>query len=175
MTPTSRTIALAMCAGLALAACGKKASTSPPGSSGAPSGTPATATVQTMSVSGVGTVLVAGNGRTLYALTADQGGNPTCAASATCRGAWPPLLLPTGTTAPQGSAGVTSSMLGTVKDPNGQTQVTYNSWPLYMFSGDSGPGQSNGEGIVSFGGTWYAMGLSGAPVKPSGSSSNGGY
>ena len=65
-------------------------------------------------------------------------------------------------------------MLGTVKDPNGKTQATYNGWPLYMYSGDSGPAQSGGEGIVSFGGTWYAMGPSGTSVKSSGSSPAGG-
>jgi predicted lipoprotein with Yx(FWY)xxD motif len=170
MKPTPRTMALVMAVGLILAACGKKASTPNSGSSAASS-----ATVQTMSVSGLGSVLVAENGRTLYVLTADQGGTPTCASSSACAGLWPPLLLPAGTTAAKAVAGVTSSKLGTVQDPNGKTQVTYNSWPLYMYSGDSGPAQSNGEGIVSFGGTWYAMSPSGASVKSSGSSSGGGY
>jgi predicted lipoprotein with Yx(FWY)xxD motif len=170
MNLTPRTIALVMGVGLILAACGKTAPIPNSGSAAASS-----ATVQTMSVSGLGTVLVAGSDRTLYVLTADQGGTPTCASSSACAGLWPPLLLPPGTTTAKAVAGVTSSKLGTVQDPNGKTQVTYNSWPLYMYSGDSGPAQSNGEGIVSFGGTWYAMSPSGASIKSSGSSSGGGY
>jgi Secreted repeat of unknown function len=61
------------------------------------------------------------------------------------------------------------------KTRTARPKVTYNSWPLYMYSGDSDPAQSNGEGIVSFGGTWYAISPSGASVKSSGSSSGGGY
>jgi hypothetical protein len=36
-------------------------------------------------------------------------------------------------------------------------QVTFNSYPLYTFSGDSGSLQSHGEGISGFGGTWYLV------------------
>ena len=45
--------------------------------------------------------------------------------------------------------------------------VTYNSWPLYTFSGDSGPGRVNGQGITNFGGTWYVLNVSGNPVTSS--------
>ena len=123
-----------------------------------------TATVETKSVSSLGTVLVAGNGRTLYLLTADSAGKPTCTASP-CIGVWPPLLLPASATSPEAGAGATASLLGTATGAGGATQVTYKGWPLYMYSGDSGPGQNNGEGISSFGGTWYAISPTGQPVK----------
>jgi len=32
--------------------------------------------------------------------------------------------------------------------------VTFNSFPLYTFAGDSGARQSHGEGVKAFGGTW---------------------
>ncbi len=51
---------------------------------------------------------------------------------------------------------------------------TYKSWRVYEYTGDSGPGQANGQGLTSFGGTWYALSPSGQPVKSS-SSSGGGY
>lgn len=52
--------------------------------------------------------------------------------------------------------------------------------PVYTFTGDSGSGQTHGEGIHSFGGVWYAVSPAGAPVLPasgtaSSSSSGGGY
>ena len=37
--------------------------------------------------------------------------------------------------------------------------------------GDSAAGQANGEGITSFGGTWYVLDPSGMAVKQSGGSS----
>jgi hypothetical protein len=62
-------------------------------------------------------------------------------------------------------SGVQASLLGTVTRSDGSKQVTYGGHPLYMFSGDSAAGQVNGEGITSFGGTWYALDASGQPVK----------
>jgi hypothetical protein len=34
-------------------------------------------------------------------------------------------------------------------------QVTLNGHPLYTYVGDGRPGQANGQGLASFGGTWY--------------------
>jgi hypothetical protein len=39
---------------------------------------------------------------------------------------------------------LTSETGGTVKDAGGNLEVTYNHWPLYTFSGDSGPGVAGG-------------------------------
>jgi hypothetical protein len=39
---------------------------------------------------------------------------------------------------------LTSETVGTVKDAGGNLEVTYNHWPLYTFSGDSGPGVARG-------------------------------
>ena len=46
--------------------------------------------------------------------------------------------------------------LGTVKIAGG-LQVTDNGDPLYRFSVDKAPGDSKGEGISSFGGTWHVV------------------
>jgi predicted lipoprotein with Yx(FWY)xxD motif len=57
-------------------------------------------------------------------------------------------------------------------DVNGQ-QVEYEGNLLYTFSGDTAAGQAQGEGIQSFGGTWYVV----TPTLsvPSGVSTSGGY
>lgn len=154
-----------------VAACGSSSSpgTAASSSSGAAAGTSPSAavTISAKSVSGFGTVLVNGQGRTLYMLTSEKGGKITCTSSNGCTKIWPEIALPKGTTAAKAGSGVQSSMLGTVKDASGNLEVTFNGWPLYTFSGDSGPGAAKGEGITHFGGTWYVLNTSGNPVTSS--------
>ena len=172
---------LALGTAATVAACGSSSSSTAAGSPGssAPAGasSAASATISAKSVPGVGTVLVNGQGQTLYMLTSEKGGKITCTQANGCIQAWPETLLTSGATAAAGS-GVQSSLLGTVKDASGNLEVTYNHWPLYTFSGDSGPGVAKGQGLTSFGGTWYVLSGSGNPVTSSPSrtaSSGGGY
>jgi hypothetical protein len=89
---------------------------------------------------------------------------------------WPGLPLPTGSSGAKAGTGVEASLLGTKKLSDGKTYPTYNGWLIYEYAGDSGSGQAKGQGITSFGGTWYALNASGNPVtSTSGGSSGGGY
>ncbi|HEX4629064.1 MAG TPA: hypothetical protein VH137_09765 [Gemmatimonadales bacterium] len=153
MTHPSRPIAiLASAAGLALAplavaACGgggATASTTPKAS------TPPTS-VGTASTR-LGTVLVSSQGRTLYLFTHDSGTTSMC--SGACATAWPPL---TSSGAPTATSGANASLLGTTKRADGTTQVTYNGHPLYTFASDMSPGETGGQGVVAFGGSWFAV------------------
>lgn len=122
-------------------------------------------TISTRSVAGVGTVLVNGSdGRTLYLLTSEQGGNLTCTDDNGCTKVWPDTELPAGVSAATAGPGVDASMLGTVKSADGHLYPTYAGWPLYEYAGDQGAGQANGQGIVSFGGTWETLTPAGTPV-----------
>jgi hypothetical protein len=56
-------------------------------------------------------------------------------------------VLPAGDTTPRGGPGVTG--LGTVTLGDGDLQLTYNSEPLYTFTGDSGH-SVNGNGVGPF-------------------------
>jgi peptidoglycan hydrolase-like protein with peptidoglycan-binding domain len=148
------------------------ATTAPPAATDAPRPTPtlppaattaapadgAAATVVTAD-SGLGSILTAANGMTVYLYTPDAQGAPTCTDA--CTGAWPPLTV---ADAGQLSAGdgVDASLLGTVAHPEAGTQVTYNGWPLYFFSGDSAPGDTNGQGS---GGVWYVLDAAGNAIK----------
>jgi predicted lipoprotein with Yx(FWY)xxD motif len=126
----------------------------------------------------VGTVLVNGQGQTLYMLTSEKGGKITCTQANGCTQAWPETLVTNGATRARAGSGVQASLLGMVKDASGNLEVTYNHWPLYTFSGDSGSGVAKGQGLTSFGGTWYVLSGSGNPVTSSQSgnaSSGGGY
>ena len=116
--------------------------------------------VATAEASGVGTVLVNADGFTLYYLKTDAHREVTCTGD--CAKNWPPDLV----TAVPDAAGL-SGQLGTITNPAGGMQLTYDGWPLYTYVGDSAPGQANGEGV---GGVWFAM----TPAGPGAGDSGGG-
>jgi predicted lipoprotein with Yx(FWY)xxD motif len=175
----------AAAATLGLAACGSSGSgygSAGSGSSSSSSQGPAAAgaanpaiTVAAASVPGVGTVLVNGDGKTLYMLTSEKGGTLTCTDDNGCTKVWPDTELPSGTTSPIAGSGIQASMLSTVKGPSGALYITYGGWPLYTYSGDTAPGQARGQGIVSFGGTWETLSPAGTPVTTTSTSGGSGY
>ena len=120
-----------------------------------------TALVQLGVTSKFGNVLVNGQGMTLYTLSSEAGGTITC--SGACLGIWPPVLVPAGGTAPTSVPGATGTF-ATLTRPEG-TQVTYNGFPLYAFTHDKVPGDTNGDGIVAFGGTWHVVQLTSVPLS----------
>src|SRR4051794_26647126 len=101
----------------------------------------------------LGKILVDRSGRTLYLFEADKNGTSTC--SGACPATWPPYKV-------------------------GTKQVSYHGHPLYYYAGDGQtPGSTKGEGLNTFGGSWYAVDASGRAVEPTGSGSemggSGGY
>ena len=108
-------------------------------------------------------MLVDGQGFTLYLFVPDkQSGTSTCYNS--CATAWPPLLLPAGTTTPVAGPGVDAALLGTTHRTDGTTQLTYNKWPLYLWVSDSQPGMATGQGINNNGGLWYVLSPQGKEI-----------
>ncbi len=147
-------------------ACAKSSTPASSGGSAAPSQS-GSAQLGTSSVSGMGTVLVDDKGFTLYFLKTETSGKIMCTGS--CAGAWPPLLLPAGTTSATAGSGV-SGKLGTIDRPDGGTQVTYNGSPLYTFTSDQSPGQATGQGVNGF----YVMTPTGPSMGAGGGTSGGG-
>jgi predicted lipoprotein with Yx(FWY)xxD motif len=143
---------------LVMTACASK-SPAPSGSGGGSENSIATA-----NIASVGMVLVNPQGMTLYYLTTDAHSKVTCTGS--CAGTWPPMTV--SGSLPAAGSGVTGP-LGTIADPNGSKQLTYMGWPLYTYSGDSAPGQANGQGS---GGVWFAMTASGPTTNSGGGSSS---
>jgi predicted lipoprotein with Yx(FWY)xxD motif len=94
------------------------------------------------------TVLTNTKGLTLYSLSVEKNGKFICTGA--CLKSWPPLLVAAGTK-PKGPV-----TLGTIKRPEGKTQVTFKGMPVYTFSGDSKKGEANGEGLKDVG-VWHAV------------------
>jgi len=93
------------------------------------------------------TALTNDKGWTLYYFAPDTATTSACA-TAPCTTNWPPLIsqgTPTSKTDLPGTLGLQTNGNG--------SQVTYNGHDLYTYSGDTGPGQSNGEGAAS--GKWH--------------------
>jgi predicted lipoprotein with Yx(FWY)xxD motif len=108
--------------------------------------------VSAAKVGDLGTILVNSEGRVLYDFHKDKGGASSCYGA--CAGAWPPLLTDGN---PQAQGAADRSMLGTTERKDGTTQVTYNGWPLYTYTGDKKPGDTNGNDFEEFGAEWYAL------------------
>lgn len=133
---------------LLVVACGSSSATGSSSSGTTPTSAPPSVKTAQTTVKGTSeTILTNAQGLTLYYLTADTATTAACAG--TCAGIWPPLLF-TGTGSPT-SASPLSGALSAVTDANGH-QVEYNGHPLYTYSKDTAPGQTNGEG---FKGKWF--------------------
>jgi predicted lipoprotein with Yx(FWY)xxD motif len=131
-----------------LAGCGAAATPSSSSSNGNGGSTAPTVSTGTTSL---GTVLTDPQGMTLYYFLPEKGGK-IGACDASCLKTWPPATVtgsPTSSSGITGTLGVVSITVSGVKE----SELTYNSWPLHRFSGDSGSGQTNGQNIAN---AWFA-------------------
>jgi predicted lipoprotein with Yx(FWY)xxD motif len=165
-------VALLAVIGLVAAGCGGSSASGAPksGVAGAQHVT-SSAAVKTRKIAGLGTVLVNAKGRTLYVFMKDKQSKVTCTGS--CTSFWPPMKW-SGSTKPKAVGTAKSKLVGLVKNPSGGKVVTYNKWPLYTYTGDSGAGQANGEGQNLNGGKWYVISAKGTLVKHKTSGGGGG-
>ena len=181
MRTSSRKLALAgvaapiAAAALIATACSSASHTSSPaGSPAGPVSPTSSVTVKTQNGS-VGSFLADGSGRALYLFASDTASTSSC--SGACATLWPPLTAQ-GSVSASGDASGTD--VATITRPDGTKQVTYAGHPLYYFAGDSGAGQTNGQGVNEFGAHWWLVAPSGQKITTSAAPSmnsgyNGGY
>jgi predicted lipoprotein with Yx(FWY)xxD motif len=129
---------------------------------GAPTAHASRAARVTLRHTRLGNILATSSGFTLYEFTHDHSSANTCVHIRECSGTWPALQT---SGRPIAGPGVRASLLSTTRLPGGKTQVTYAGHPLYLYSGDSRPGETSYVGENAFGGRWYALGSSGRTVK----------
>jgi predicted lipoprotein with Yx(FWY)xxD motif len=118
----------------------------------------------------LGHVLVNSRGITLYLFKKDTGTKSTCFGP--CAGVWPPQRV---SGKPTVGAGIDASKVGTTPRSDGKPQLTYNGHPLYLYQGDSKPGDTSGEGLNTFGAAWFALSPAGNQVSGQPSGGGGGY
>jgi predicted lipoprotein with Yx(FWY)xxD motif len=117
------------------------------------------ATIGAQSEGNLGTILVDSNGRTIYLFEKDSGTKSSCFGG--CAASWPPVRA---SGKPTAGSGLNASLVGTTPRSDGGAQVTYNGHPLYLFAGDQSAGDTNGQGLTEFGGSWFALNSAGDPV-----------
>ncbi len=148
-----------------LTACGDDSDTPAGGSTGSAS---SGSKLATKDVSGLGKVVVDGNGRTVYVFDKDTSGKSNCEGD--CLAKWP--VVPAGEGTPQ-LDGIDASLVGTVTRSDGSKQLSIGGLPIYLFAQDTKAGEAKGQAV---GGVWWVVGEDGKKIttQPS-DNGNSGY
>jgi predicted lipoprotein with Yx(FWY)xxD motif len=111
--------------------------------------------VVTLTESGLGEILVDGDGMTLYLFTVDEPGVSNC--DEDCLEVWPPMEGE-----PEAGSGVDAELLGSIEHDDGTIQATYGDWPLYYYAGDAAAGDLEGQGLND---VWFVLDADGNAVE----------
>ncbi|MFJ9549704.1 SCO0930 family lipoprotein [Streptomyces erythrochromogenes] len=98
----------------------------------------------------LGEHIVDGKGMTVYRFKKDTAWPMVSNCVGDCLTKWP--VVPPVDKA--NAKGITEKNYRVMDRPDGKKQQTVDCWPVYTFSGDKKPGDTNGQGV---GGTWYAV------------------
>ncbi|MFB6810034.1 SCO0930 family lipoprotein [Streptomyces sp. NPDC056387] len=107
----------------------------------------------------LGKILVDGQWRTLYRFDKDSAWPMKFGCLGACLDTWKPAPAVDKSKA----EGISGKLVGSVKRPDGSEQLTIDCWPVYTFTGDTGPGQANGHNKQ---GLWFAVTAEGKKVPP---------
>jgi predicted lipoprotein with Yx(FWY)xxD motif len=147
----------------AVAACGSGTGTTTVASETTPSG-PATAAGIHTSETDLGTILVDGDGFTLYVFTVDTEGVSTCFEG--CAEVWPPVAAES-----EIASDLDASIFGSAPRPGEADQLTIGGQPLYRYTPDGEPGATGGQGVN---GVWFVVDAGGNMIGAPEASSNTG-
>ena len=101
-------------------------------------------------------------GRSMYLLSTEKGSVVHCTGG--CLTRWIPLEVHS-KTSPISAGRNVDGAIGLVARGSSAFQVTFNTYPIYTYVGDSGAGQTKGEGLVASGGTWFLVRASATTVR----------
>jgi predicted lipoprotein with Yx(FWY)xxD motif len=114
----------------------------------------------------LGATIVDADGLTLYVFDNDSDGTSACVDA--CATAWPPVTVEG---EPVVADNVDAANVGTITRADGTAQVTFYGMPLYTFSGDANPGDTNGLGVND---VWWPVDPQGEKLTGTESASSGG-
>lgn len=103
----------------------------------------------------LGPILVDPDGFTLYIFTADSDGESACYDA--CAELWPPVPADT----PIGPD-LDEAIFGTIERTDGTSQLTVNGMPLYLYTPDTSPGDTTGQG---FNDVWFVVDAEGNTIE----------
>ncbi|MFE6814711.1 SCO0930 family lipoprotein [Streptomyces sp. NPDC057677] len=106
----------------------------------------------------LGKIIRDGKGRTLYRFTKDTAWPMKSRCEGACLEKWRPAKL----VDLNDVEGIDPKKLIPYTRSDGTKQLTIDCWPLYWFTGDKTPGDTNGQGV---GGTWFAVTANGKLAK----------
>jgi predicted lipoprotein with Yx(FWY)xxD motif len=95
-----------------------------------------------------GEVVIDGRGYVVYRSDNDSPAPARSACTGPCADLWPPVPW----TADLRLEGINRELVGAYRRPDGQLQLTLGGWPLYEYTGDRTPGETNGRGVD---GKWW--------------------
>ncbi|WP_406340309.1 hypothetical protein [Streptomyces sp. NBC_00648] len=113
----------------------------------------------------LGSVLTDARGLTLYRFDKDKPQPPQSNCNDACTVTWPPVMASEASAASGSGIGP----VGQVQRADGKQQLTLGGWPVYRFSKDNAPGDTNGQGVDN--GAWNALAADGK--KAGGGGNNG--
>jgi predicted lipoprotein with Yx(FWY)xxD motif len=108
------------------------------------------ATVMVRQDAKLGPILTDANGMTLYLFTNDKTKDQSSCTGG-CATAWPAFTATGAVSLPSGVSGTLTTFK---RSDDGKMQVAYNGIPLYHYSGDTKPGDTNGQEV---GNVWYVV------------------
>ena len=115
----------------------------------------------TIASSKLGSIMVDGDGYTIYMFKPDARNVSNCEGQ--CLTAWPPVMLGKAETLANvaTSADLRRSLLGVAMREDGSRQVTYDGRPLYWWFQDTKAGDLKGQSVNN---VWWVMNDQGTPV-----------
>ena len=87
---------------------------------------------------------------TLYRYLSDPQDKEISTCNENCAKIWPPFYVEDLTMDPE----LRSIDFDTITREDGSKQLTYKGWPLYLYSGDTKPFETNGQGVN---GLWFVV------------------
>ena len=115
------------------------------------------AAVLTTADSELGEIVVDAEGMTVYYFATDVAGSGESTCEDDCLTAWPPVHADSED--PQ-VEGVTAEV-GTITGNDGELQVTVDGRPVYLYQGDTAPGDVTGQGVND---VWWAVAPDGSEI-----------